>query len=116
MDEFLENRVRSLLLEGNMYREEFGGNKDDDKERVVNQSEHDSESEISEDDIDFDDDRERDENDNFLGGKDKNTKWYKNPCVSKFAETQKHNVLKTILGARSNANLIKSELELDSNC
>ena len=66
MDEFLENRIRSLSLEDSMSEEEFGGDEDDDKEMFVNQSEHDSESEISEDDID---DCKRDENDDFFGGK-----------------------------------------------
>ena len=111
MDEFLENRVRSFLLEDSMSEEEFGGDKEYDKEMVVNQSKHDSESEISEDDIDFNDDCERDESNDFFCGKDKNTKWYNNPCVSKFTKTQKHNVLKTILGPEDDANLIQSKLD-----
>ena len=61
MDEFLENRVRSLLLKENMSEKGFGGDEDDDKEMVVNQSEHDSESEIREVNIHFN---------NFLGGSD----------------------------------------------
>ena len=40
-----------------------------------------------------------------------NTIWCKNPCVKKFAKTRKHNVLKTILGPRDNANLIQNELD-----
>ena len=52
MNEFLENRVKSLLL---------GDDKDDDEEMVVNQSRHNSKSEIRKNDI------ERDENDDFLG-------------------------------------------------
>ena len=47
MDRFLdENRIKAILLEENSSEEEIGSDEDDNEERVVNESDHDTDSEF----------------------------------------------------------------------
>ena len=43
--------------------------------------------------------------------KDKVTKWYKNPHVSKFAKTRRENIVKTFPGPINNATLVQDEVQ-----
>ena len=47
MDRFLDdNRIKAILLEENSSEEEIGSDEDDNEERAVNESDHDTESEF----------------------------------------------------------------------
>ena len=47
MDRFLDdNRIKAILLEENSSEEEIGSDEDDNEERVVNESDHDTDSEF----------------------------------------------------------------------
>ena len=43
--------------------------------------------------------------------KDKVTKWYKTPHVSKFAKTRRENIVKTFSGPINNASLVQDEVQ-----
>ena len=87
-----DNAIRAMLEQEDESDEEIGGEKNDNEERVVNESDHSTDSEIDGDQSQNSDrathSESSDEDDeNYYLFKDKVTKWYKNPCASKFART-----------------------------
>ena len=105
-----------MLEQENESDEEMGSEENDDEERVVNESDHSTDSKTDGDQLQNSDrsnhSESSDEDDeNYYLSKDKVTKWYKNPCVSKFAKTSSRNLLKFLPGPRNNASYIEDELQ-----
>ena len=111
-----DDAIRAMLEQEDESDEEIGGEESDDEERAVNESDHSSDPKIDCDQLE-DSDRSNhsesldEDNENYYLCKDKITKWYKNPCVSKFAKTSLQNLLKFYLGPRNNASHIEDELQ-----
>ena len=111
-----DDAIRAMLEQEDESDEEIGGEENDDEERVANESDHSTDSEIDGDQLQNSDrsthSESSDEDDeNYYLCKDKVTKWYKNPCVSKFAKTPSRNLLKFLPGPRNNARHIEDELQ-----
>ena len=111
-----DDAIRAILEQEDESDEEIGGEENDDEERVVNESDHSTDSKIDGDQLQNSDrsthSESSDEDDeNYYLCKDKVTKWYKNPCVSKFANTPLRNLLKFLPGPRNNARHIEDELQ-----
>jgi len=90
--------------------EEVGGDEDDNEVRVVNNSDHDSNSCLeysSFEDSDSDDDNIELE---YFIGKDKATKWSKTPLTSKFAKTKKKNIINITPGSKFTTEEIQNEV------
>ena len=111
-----DDAIRAMLEQEDESDKEIGGEESDDEERAVNESDHSSDSEIDGDQLE-DSDRSNhsessdEDNENYYLCKDKVTKWYKNPCVSKFAKTPSRNLLKFYPSPRNNASHIEDELQ-----
>ena len=111
-----DDAIRAMLEQEDESDEEINGEENDDEERVVNKSDHSTVSEIDGDQLQNSDrsnhSESSDEDDeNYYLCKDKVTKWYKNPCVSKFAKTPSRNLLKFLPGPRNNPSHIEDELQ-----
>ena len=96
--------------------EEIRSEDNDDKERVVNESDHSTDSEIDDNqfqnsDMSTDSESSDEDDENYYLCKDIVTKWCKNPCVSKFAKTPTRNMGKLLPGPRNNARRIEDELQ-----
>ncbi|KAK9737802.1 hypothetical protein QE152_g10453 [Popillia japonica] len=98
--------------------EEIGGELDSSsEEEIIEESDRDIESEIELNDKEFSssaeesDHSEKSESDNdeYFIGKDKITKWYKNPVVSKFSKTSSKNIVKILPGLRQCARDVTNE-------
>jgi len=120
MDRFLDdNRIKAILLEENSSEEEIGSDEDDNEERVVNESDHDTDSEFeigqkdmqTDTNVDYGSSEEDYGSDEHFICKDKVTKWYKTPHVSKFAKTHRENIVKTFPGPINNARLVQDEVQ-----
>ena len=110
-----DDAIRAILEQEDESDEEIG-QENDNEERVVNESDHSTDSEIDGDQLQNSDrsthSESSDEDDeNYYLCKDRVTKWYKNPCVSKFAKTSSRNLLKFLPGPRNNARHIEDELQ-----
>ena len=82
----------------------------------MNESDHSTDSEIDGDQLQNSDrsthsESSYEDDENYYLCKDKVTKCYKNPCVSKFAKTPSRNLLKFLPGSRNNARHIEDELQ-----
>ena len=93
-----DDAIKAMLEQEDESDEEIGGEENDDEERVVNESDHSTDSEIDGDQLQNSDrsthSESSDEDDeNYYLCKDKVTKWYKNSCISKFAKTPSQNLL-----------------------
>ena len=111
-----DDAIRAMLEQEDESDEEIGGEENDDEERVVNESDHSTNSEIDGDQLQNSDrsnhSESSDEDDeNYYLCKDKVTIWYKNSCVSKFAKTSSRNLLKFLPGPRNNGSHIEHELQ-----
>ena len=111
-----DDAIRAMLEQEDESDEEIKGEENDDEERVVNKSDHSTDSEIDGDQLQNSDrsnhSESSDEDDeNYYLCKDKVTKWYKNPCVSKFAKAPSRNLLKFLPGSRNNPSHIEDELQ-----
>ena len=111
-----DDAIRAMLEQEDESDEEIGGEENDDEERVVYESDHSTDSEIDGDQLQNSDRSNHSESsdkddENYYLCKDKVTKWYKNPCVSKFAKTPSQNLLKFLLGPRNNASHIEDEVQ-----
>jgi len=113
MGRFLDdNRIKAILLEENSSEEEIGSDEDDNEERLVNESDHDTDSEfeIGQKDMQTDTNVDYGSDEHFIC-KDKVTKWYKTPHVSKFAKTRRENIMKIFRGPINNARLVQDEVQ-----
>ena len=111
-----DDGVWAMLKQADESDEEIGGEENDDEERVVNESDHSTYSENDGDQLQSSDRSTYSEisdavDENYYICKDKVTKWYKSPCVSKFAKTSSRNLLKFLSGPRNNARHIEDELQ-----
>ena len=111
-----DDAIRAMLEQEDESDKKIGGEESNDEERAVNESDHSSDFEIDgdqlEDSVRSNHSESSDEdNENYYLCKDKVTKWYKNPCVSKFAKTPSRNLLKLYPGPRNNASHIEDELQ-----
>ena len=111
-----DDGIWAMLKQEDESDEEIGGEENDDEERVVKESDHSTDSEIDCDQLQSSDrstySESSDEvNENYYICKDKVSKWYKNPFVSKFAKTPSRNLLKFPPGPRNNARHIEDELQ-----
>ena len=111
-----DDAIRAMLEQEIESDEEIGGEENDDEERVVNESDHSTDSEIDGAQLQNSDrsthsESSDEDNENYYVCKDKVTKWYKNPCVSKFAKTPSRNLLKVLPGPKNNARHIEDELQ-----
>ena len=111
-----DDAIRSMLEQEDKPDKEIGGEENDDEERVVNESDHSTDSEIDGDQLQNSDrsnhsESSNEDDENYYLCKDKVTKWYKNPCVSKFAKTPSRNLLKFLPGPRNNASHIEDKLQ-----
>ena len=112
-----DDTIRAMLEPEDESNEEIGSEKNDDEERVVNESNHSTDSEIDGDqlqnsDMSTDSESSDEDDENYYLCKDKVTKWCKNPCVSKFAKTPTRNIVKLLPGPRNNARYIEDELQV----
>ena len=109
MDRFLDdNRIKAILvlLEEISSEEEIKNDEDNNEERVVNESDHDTDSEFemgqkvmqTDTNVDYGSSEEDYGSDEHFICKDKVNKWYKNSHVSKFAKTHRENIVKTFPG------------------
>ena len=111
-----DDAIRAMLEQDDESDEEIGGEENNDEKNVVNESDHSMDSEIDGDQMQNSDwsnhSESSDEDDeNYYLCKDKVTKWYKNPCVCKFAKTPSRNLLKFVSGPRNNTSHIEDELQ-----
>ena len=111
-----DDAIRAMLQQEDKSDEEIGGEENDGEERIVNESDHSTDSEIDGDQLQKSDGythfKSSDEDDeNYYLCKDKVTKWYKNSCVSKFAKNPSRNLLKFLPGPRNNVTHIEDELQ-----
>jgi hypothetical protein len=120
MDRFLEdNRIKAILIEEISSEEEIGSDEDDNEDRVVNESDHDTDSEIeigqkymqTDTNVDFGSSGEDYGSDEHFICKDKITKWCETPHVSKFAKPRRENIVKTFPGPINNARLVHVEVQ-----
>ena len=119
----MARRIRSLdddairaMLEQDKSDEKIGGEENDGEERIVNKSDHSTDYEIDGDQLQNSDGSTHfkssdEDNENYYLCKDKVTKWYKNPCVSKFAKNPSQNLLKFLPGPRNNIRHNEDELQ-----
>ena len=112
-----DDAIRAMLEQEDESDEEIGCEENDDEERVVNESDHSTDSEIDGDQLQKSDrsnhSESSDEDDeNYYLYKDKVTKWYKNPCVSKFAKTPSRNLLKFLLAQETMPVILKMNYKL----
>ena len=111
-----DDAIRAMLEQEDESDEKIGSEENDDEERVVKESDHSTDSEIDGDQLQNSDrsthsESSNKDDENYYLCKDKVTKWYKNPCVSKFAKTPSRNLLKFLPGPRNNARHIEYELQ-----
>ena len=112
-----DDTIRAMLEPEDESDEEIGSEENDDEERVVNESNHSTDSEIDggqlqNSDMSTDSESSDEDNENYYLCKDKVTKWCKNSCVSKFAKTPTRNIVKLFPGPRNNARHIEDELQV----
>lgn len=100
--------VVNILDEGTS-EEEVGGNEDDDEVKLVNNSDHDSNSCLEYSSFEDSSDDDNIEHDYFIG-KDKTTKWSKIPLTSKFAKIKKRNIINISSGSKYTAEEIQDEV------
>lgn len=99
------------FLEAETSEEEIGGTDDDEDEGSIEQSDHDSVSELEIfEEEEIGNDQVQNDGDYFIG-RDSATKWNKKPLVSKFAKTKKVNLVKLLPGPTIAVRDIKTEYE-----